>query len=93
MPAAIEAHLVRSILERIDPAADKGPHKVITGQAILLVLKHQLVDKVDLGDAGLGRVTPVVLGVRRMDVKLRKSDKIFIGRVLHIEEGFEPFLA
>ena len=93
MSATHEAHFVRSIMERIDYAADKGSHEVIAGQAILLVLDNHLVNEVDLDVAGPWSIAPVVLGIRGMNVELGKPDQIFVGHVLHIEEGFEPFLA
>ena len=51
------------------------------------------MDIVDLGDAVPRRVAPVVLGIGGMVDKLRKPDQVFVGHVLHIKEGLEPFLA
>ena len=76
LSAAIEAHFVRPILKRIYPAADKGPHEIITSEPVLLVLKNQLVEIVDLRDAGLWRVPPVVLGIGGMIDELGKSDQV-----------------
>ena len=84
---------MRPILKRIYPAADKGPHEIIASEPILLVLEDQLVEKVDLRYASLWIVPPVVLGLGGMVVKFGKSDQVLVRRVLHVEEGPEPFLA
>ena len=94
MPATHVAYLVRPTLERRYPAANECRQEIVGCHTfVILETDDELVDLVDLGNKFLRIIIPVELRSRRADNKCRQADHVYVGRILHVEEGPEPLLA